>query len=382
MIDSMPHRIDRTGPRATGWLVSCLLHGSLAVAAILFVQRMQLAQQPEPFKWNVTMVEPSLTAAPSTPETALLPARAKTAPAPALQRSSPSTSTVYPASETPQPTVATPAIPPPPPVTPVSELPAPTPLPPATPPQPSAEFPTQPPPPAKTELAHETVREATLHPLTASAKSEPVISQPAAPVPPTPSAASLLQPAQPAPTTQSTETPSALPPDDPPSVAAAVPSPKFETPPKPATTAPAEPLSLARSNPAPAHSPKPAIQQLAPAAEPQMAAVAPTAQLKSAKPDYGWLSDLMARWIEDLDKRYPAMLRTEGVQGKVTLTALLLEDGVLSDVRVAKSSGNAMLDQVALEDVRKGPPITLSRPLERPQIPVKFSIIYDLKTAR
>jgi TonB family protein len=90
----------------------------------------------------------------------------------------------------------------------------------------------------------------------------------------------------------------------------------------------------------------------------------------------------MARWIENLDKRYPAMLRTEGIQGKVTLTAMLNEDGALSDVRVAKSSGNAMLDQVAVDDVKKGPPITLSRPLERPQMPVKFSIIYDLKTAR
>jgi TonB family protein len=98
--------------------------------------------------------------------------------------------------------------------------------------------------------------------------------------------------------------------------------------------------------------------------------------------DYGWLSELMARWIEDLNKRYPAMLRTEGIQGKVTLTALLHEDGLLSDVRVAKSSGNVALDQVALEDVKNGPPIKLSHPLERSQMWVKFSIVYDLKTAR
>ncbi|MDH4326960.1 MAG: TonB family protein [Nitrospira sp.] len=90
----------------------------------------------------------------------------------------------------------------------------------------------------------------------------------------------------------------------------------------------------------------------------------------------------MARWIEDLDKRYPVMLRTEGIQGKVILSALLHEDGTLSDVRVAKTSGNAMLDQVAVEDVKKGPPISLSHPLDRPHMPVKFSIIYDLKTVR
>ena len=90
----------------------------------------------------------------------------------------------------------------------------------------------------------------------------------------------------------------------------------------------------------------------------------------------------MAQWIEGLDKRYPAALRAEGVVGKVTLVALLHEDGSLSNVRISKGSGNAALDQVALEDVRNGPPVKLVHPLERPQISVKFSISYDLRTAR
>lgn len=115
---------------------------------------------------------------------------------------------------------------------------------------------------------------------------------------------------------------------------------------------------------------------------PQVAAIPPAAQPNATKPDYGWLSEQMARWIQDLDKRYPALLRTEGVQGKVTLTAVLHQDGMLSDVRIAKSSGYALLDQVAVEDVKKGPPVQLSRPLDKPQMPVKFSIIYDLKTGQ
>ncbi len=90
----------------------------------------------------------------------------------------------------------------------------------------------------------------------------------------------------------------------------------------------------------------------------------------------------MAQWIEGLDKRYPAVLRTDGIEGKVTLVALLHEDGSLSDVRIAKGSGSAALDQVALEDVRNGPPVKLSHPLERSKISVKFSISYDLRTAR
>jgi TonB family protein len=102
----------------------------------------------------------------------------------------------------------------------------------------------------------------------------------------------------------------------------------------------------------------------------------------STKVDYGWLTDLMARWIEDLNKRYPATLRAQGVQGKVMLTGMLHENGLLSDVRVVKSSGNTALDEVALEDVRNGPSINLSRPLERTQMSVKFSISYDLKMAQ
>ena len=113
-----------------------------------------------------------------------------------------------------------------------------------------------------------------------------------------------------------------------------------------------------------------------------MAALASPAQPKTAKPDEGWLAELMARWIQDLDKHYPAALRIDGVQGKVVLIAVLHEDGTLSDVRIAKSSGNALLDQAALSDVEHGPPIALSRPLGRAQRPVKFSISYDLKMAR
>jgi protein TonB len=113
-----------------------------------------------------------------------------------------------------------------------------------------------------------------------------------------------------------------------------------------------------------------------------MASSVSTNQDAPAKTDYGWLTALMAQWIEDLNKRYPATLRAEGIQGKVTLTAMLHENGLLSDVRVVKGSGNPALDQVALEDVRNGPPISLSRPLERSQMSVKFSIVYDLKMAR
>jgi protein TonB len=146
--------------------------------------------------------------------------------------------------------------------------------------------------------------------------------------------------------------------------------------------APLLPTSTAPADPAPAARNETETVPTDNSLPTQVAALGPTGQTKSVKADYGWLSDLMAKWIGELDKRYPAILRTEGVTGRVTLTALLHQNGTLTNVRVVKSSGNALLDQVAIEDITNGPPVKLSRPLDRPNMPVKFSIVYDLKNAR
>lgn len=340
----MPNRIDQAGRLVTGWLVSCLLHGSLAVAAILFVQRMQLAPQAEPFKWNVTMAAPSPITAPSAPETSVPTDRVKTAPAPALQQPTPLTTTARFRYEPSHPRVETPAVPPLPPVAPVVGEPAPPPI---------AELTSKPPVPSK---------------------PEPVVKPSDTAEMPAPPVTTAWQRAQTMPAGQSIDTPVGSPPRDP-TPAAVGPHPQHSS------TALAEPMPPAPVDSTATHSETQANQEPTTAPGPQVAALAPAGQPKLAKVDYRWLSDLMARWIEDLDKRYPAVLRTEGIQGKVTLTAMLHEDGALSDVRVVKSSGNATLDQVAVEDVERGGLIKLSRPLERPSMPVKFSIIYDLKTA-
>jgi len=150
------------------------------------------------------------------------------------------------------------------------------------------------------------------------------------------------------------------------------------------------PTAAVAQNPAPIvrePAPSDTTSQLATPAEPSsaitnVAALTPTAQSNVTKPDDGWLSTLMGKWIADLEKHYPATLRLEGVQGKVVLVAMLHENGTLSDVKIANSSGNTLLDQAAIADVEQGPPIKLTRPLGRPQRPIKFSISYDLKTAR
>jgi periplasmic protein TonB len=42
-----------------GWVISVLLHGIVAVSAILFVKQVQIMPQDEAFKWNVAMVSPA-----------------------------------------------------------------------------------------------------------------------------------------------------------------------------------------------------------------------------------------------------------------------------------------------------------------------------------
>jgi len=273
----------QTGPVAASWLVSCLLHGGLAVAAISFVQRMQLAPQADPFQWDVAMVAPlsSLPGATST-------SGAMKPPSPALQQQTP------PAGKQAQERTR-----------------------PITPPAPAPIVETSP------ELHQE------------QAPPDSVIS---------------------------------------------VPSPQVA---RQDLSGPSADLAMsARERSTVLPESQAAKDSPVDSSSTMIVSSAPPNQLTPTKADYGWLAELMAQWIEDLNKRYPATLRTDGIEGKVTLAAILHEDGLLSDVRVVKSSGNTSLDQVALEDVRSGPPIKLSHPLERRQMPVKFSISYDLKMAR
>jgi len=289
---SVPLPNSPTGPVAASWLISCVLHAGLAVTAILFVQRIQLAAQTEPFQWDVAVVATLSTSVKTTPS-----AEPTAPPTPALRQSTPPAKAVRPTVEAVESATMQPA--------------------------------TSPIPEATAESASESYQEQLLN---------------TEPNPPSAAPSSSTEPL-------SDSVPQQL-------------SPTFS-----------EQIMPSRDY-------STALAGSQTTMDSTLTPFASTDQLNPSKADYGWLAALMAQWIADLNKRYPAMLRTEGVQGKVMLSAMLHENGRLSDVRVVKSSGHAALDQVAVEDVTNGPPITLSRPLDRAQMPVRFSISYDLKTAR
>lgn len=78
-----------------GWLISILLHGTVALAAILFVKQVQLVPQDEAFKWNVAMVSPtqhvpSTTSVPPPPTQQTMPAQTFSPPQPLAQQTTPS----------------------------------------------------------------------------------------------------------------------------------------------------------------------------------------------------------------------------------------------------------------------------------------------------
>ena len=94
MIAAGPHRSGRQkDAHVQGWLVSVLLHGTVALAAFLLVKQIQLAPQDKPFKWNVAMVSPTQPVQPtaSRPNQAQAPSVPSTtsAPSPHVQQSAP-----------------------------------------------------------------------------------------------------------------------------------------------------------------------------------------------------------------------------------------------------------------------------------------------------
>ena len=89
MIAAEPHRFGvQKDAHVQGWLVSILLHGTVALTAILIVKQIQLTPQDEAFKWNVAMVSPAQPTATRSNQTQAQSVQSTTsAPPPLVRRS-------------------------------------------------------------------------------------------------------------------------------------------------------------------------------------------------------------------------------------------------------------------------------------------------------
>jgi protein TonB len=94
--------------------------------------------------------------------------------------------------------------------------------------------------------------------------------------------------------------------------------------------------------------------------------------------DFGWLTQALWRKIEQL-KRYPHKARLNHWEGTVVVRAVIRQDGYFSELTMETSSGHDVLDQDAIELLRKASPVTLKHELGRPELTIRIPINYKLE---
>jgi protein TonB len=291
---------------AEGWATSIFVHGLVVAAAVLLLSDLKLAPQPEPFKWEVAMVQE------------VVPQPVETPPAPP------------PKPESPQP-VRQPEIKP------------------IVKPQPVQR------------VVQQEVREirpiVQSQPITREREAVPVMNETVA----IPKSEPIVQEAR-----------------------VAEPTPKVEE--APAVPAPAPEVAPMAQEPVTEQGPVAQEKKVEEAVVARAAPVQQEAPIRNhpvqarptTRPDYSWLAEALWNRVERL-KRYPHMARMNRWEGKVVLQAIVRDDGQLSELKVAQTSGYAVLDQDALEVLRRASPITLKHPLGQPQVVIQVPISYRLE---
>ena len=313
---------DHAGTHTTGWVASMLLHSGLIVGALLFAQRVQLAPQSEPFRWNVALVssDSSQTSSAGSSSSDSMPAVTPTTP------TTPSiTPRMHPAPSVPQTMIPT--------------------------------FP-------------DTVKPADPAPTAPAVLVAP--PQPAEPIERAPAAIESMSPSD---QTASSETVT-VPPQSESDPTMAVTSAHPESSTLNSSLTDASPEPPASSTP---QTPPPTAEISVPAASsaPQVAALAPPGSNRPARIDYGWLSEVILRRVEEL-KRYPAEARVDRTEGKVVVKAVINEDGSVDDVEIFQSSGSTTLDKAAIDLMRRAAPFSLPHLLGKPRVTVKIPMNYRL----
>ena len=109
----------------------------------------------------------------------------------------------------------------------------------------------------------------------------------------------------------------------------------------------------------------------------QVAAISSAPSNAPTKRDYGWLSEVILRRVEEL-KRYPASARADRAEGKVVVKAVIDESGSISEVDVFQSSGYPTLDEAAIQTMRQAAPLHLPHPLGQSRMTIKIPMNYRL----
>jgi protein TonB len=76
---------------------------------------------------------------------------------------------------------------------------------------------------------------------------------------------------------------------------------------------------------------------------------------------------------------YPLAARRQGLRGTVELHVWLEATGRVRDVQVARSSAHAVLDDAALETIRRLEPVPFPESLPRRPLVIRIPLVYDLR---
>lgn len=119
------------------------------------------------------------------------------------------------------------------------------------------------------------------------------------------------------------------------------------------------------------------FQQTAPVAASQNHIESPAMVTAKTKADYSWLTQELLSRLER-SKRYPYAARMNRWEGRVVVQAVVRNDGQVVSLEIAESSGHAILDNDAMELIRKISPLHLKHPLGQTQVALLVPVGYSL----
>jgi periplasmic protein TonB len=158
--------------------------------------------------------------------------------------------------------------------------------------------------------------------------------------------------------------------------------------PKPKRPAPDEAPRVAQARPAPIPAPAPAAARAQPTSATAAAAGLPTAAAAGAggTGDAAGIAAQEGAYLKGLtqaialNRFYPPAAQRQEVTGVVLVAFTIQADGTLGDFRVAKGSGSEVIDQAAVETVRRlGSYKPIPAGIGRSRWPVRVPIRFDLR---
>ena len=120
------------------------------------------------------------------------------------------------------------------------------------------------------------------------------------------------------------------------------------------------------------------VEQTAPLVASQFPVERRAAVTPQTKADYSWLTQELLSRLER-SKRYPYLARMNRWEGRVVIQVVVRNDGQVVNLKIAESSGHAILDNDAMEWIREISPLHLKHPLGQSQVAFEVPLSYSLK---